>query len=120
MSPDHLRRAREAIERQKRQREALQGPAPLPPTTRSFAGTANGKVDQKSNELIRINSGEGSKFTEADFLRANEQLAQDYNLIYCDGDIERVIEWLSGLGDVACDIETYGEARTKNVRKKLA
>ena len=138
MSPDHLRRAREAIERQKRQREALHGPAPLPPTTRSFAGTANGKVDQKSNELIRINcqskkstvkkldelirinSGEGSKFTEADFLRANEQLAQDYNLIYCDGDIERVIEWLSGLGDVACDIETYGEARTKNVRKKLA
>ena len=142
MSPDHLKRARDIIAR-KKQQEQERGPEQRPPLPEvSPNGRPGERHDeaQKVYETIRKNSPTREKkpkklrkidetkrkkspaqeFSRADFAAANKELSQSYNLIYLDDDVERVLEWLSDVGDVACDIETYGEARTKPVRRKLA
>src|SRR5215217_3626369 len=146
MSPDHLKRARDLIAR-KKQQEQERGPEQRPPLPEVSPNGRHGeRHDEAQNvcETIRKNSPTkekgpkkprkinetirkkcplrvpGREFSRADFIAANETLAQRYNLIYLDEDVERVLEWLSRVADVACNIETYGEASTKPVRKKLA
>jgi DNA polymerase-1 len=54
-------------------------------------------------------------------LKANLELEEDFpNLIFRDSDLEGVLDWLETVDDVALDIETYGVARRKEERKKLA
>jgi DNA polymerase I-like protein with 3'-5' exonuclease and polymerase domains len=59
-------------------------------------------------------------FTQEDFLAANEELAKTHSLIYKNEDAERVAGWLATLTDISADMETYGTAKTKAIRKKEA
>jgi DNA polymerase-1 len=54
-------------------------------------------------------------------LRANLELEGEFpNLIFRDGDLGRVLDWLDTAEDVALDIETHGSARRKDEHKKQA
>ena len=61
-----------------------------------------------------------TKFTEEDFLGANEEVAERHNLIYRDEDLVRLTQWLETVEGVALDTETYSPARTKKLRRKEA
>jgi ribonuclease D len=59
-------------------------------------------------------------YTLLDWARADKRLAEDYNLIYREKQVKKVLEWLADAKDVGVDIETYGVAKLKGERRKLA
>jgi len=60
--------------------------------------------------------------TLLDLARADKELGnlEDYNLIYREKQVPAVLEWLSSATTVGLDIETYGVAKSKGERSKLA
>jgi DNA polymerase-1 len=73
----------------------------------------------KKNPLRVTNNYE--QLAENALLQANLELASDFpELIFQDGGVARVIEWLESVDGVALDIETYGTAKRKENRSKEA
>ena len=124
MSVNHLQKARELLARKKKKQGEEEGV--LVPETNGHHLRGLSRL-RKQDEIIRINSAPTTRekpkkikgYTETDFLGANEELANTFNLIYRGEDVGRVIMWLQDLTDVSVDSETYGIARTEEERKKL-
>jgi DNA polymerase I-like protein with 3'-5' exonuclease and polymerase domains len=125
----HLQRARDllALKRKEKSRAVALLPQTLPETNgHSPNGTTLRRKRRNSVERVTTPSSQGPKrlkkrtFTEDDYLKANEELAERHNLIYRNGDVSRVTAWLKTVSGVAVDIETYSTAKTKALRKKEA
>src|SRR5215208_484231 len=60
-------------------------------------------------------------YTLLDWARADKELSSKFpNLIYRMKQVPAVLEWLKTVTTVGVDIETYGVAKLKEERKKLA
>jgi len=61
------------------------------------------------------------QYTLLDWARADKELASKFpNLIYREKQVPKVLAWLKTVTEVGVDIETYGVAKLKGERKKLA
>jgi len=129
MIGNHLQRARDLLARKREEKNGAVAllPQTLPETNgRSPNGTTLRRKRRNSVRRVTSPSSLGTKkpkkraFTENDFLKANEELAEHHSLVYQDGDVSRVRAWLKTVSGVAVDIETYSTAKTKALRKKEA